>query len=121
MSGDATLVLGASERPDRYSNLAVRQLLARGHSVVAVGARAGTIAGVPVVTGIPEDVVVDTVTVYLNHANQETWIPRLLELRPRRIILNPGAENPELEARARASGTLVENACTLVLLAAGTY
>jgi predicted CoA-binding protein len=116
-----TLVLGASPKPDRYSNLAVRRLVQHGHAVIAVGRHAGAIDGLAILPAIPGDAVIDTVTMYLNEGNQREWEERILALAPRRIIFNPGAENPRLAGRARASGIEVLEACTLVMLATGDY
>lgn len=119
-SGPVTLVLGASERPDRYANMAVRSLRARHHAVVAVGLRPGHIGDVPIITSLPS-APVDTVTLYVGPLALEHWRSALLELRPRRIIFNPGTEHPAFEAEARARGIVTEEACTLVMLAANTY
>ncbi|HMQ75905.1 MAG TPA: CoA-binding protein [Flavobacteriales bacterium] len=121
MAGLTTLVLGASARPDRYSNIAVRRLLSHGHPVVAVGARAGHIGDEPVRTDIPDGLRCHTVTLYLNAHNQQVWYDRLLALAPQRIIFNPGAENRRLADEARRRGIEVVEGCTLVMLAAGTY
>lgn len=117
----ATLVLGASEKPHRYANMAVRRLVERGHPVIAVGRRPGRIGGTEIRTAVPEGAVVDTVTLYLSPANQAPWRDALLGLRPRRVIFNPGTENPALARALEAAGCEVLEACTLVMLAAGTY
>jgi predicted CoA-binding protein len=121
MTMKTTLVLGASAKPDRYSNIAVRRLLAVGHPVIAVGHRAGTIGDEPILTEAPEGRTLDTVTLYLNAHNQEAWVDRILALRPKRIIFNPGAENPALAERAAVQGIEVVEGCTLVMLASGLY
>lgn len=115
-----TLVLGASERPDRYANMAVHRLVGHGHRVVAVGLRPGWIAEVPIVTALPE-ALIDTVTLYVGPTALEGWRQALLDLKPRRIIFNPGTEHPDFEKEARSKGIATEQACTLVMLAAGTY
>lgn len=115
-----TVVLGASERTDRYANMAVRRLRANGHRVVAVGPRAGTIGDVVIVQELPQGRV-DTVTLYVGPVILEQWRKALLDLRPRRIIFNPGTEHPTFAAEARARGIGTEEACTLVMLAAATY
>jgi len=115
-----TLVLGASERPDRYANMAVHRLVGHGHRVVAVGLRPGWIAEVPIVTALPE-APIDTVTLYVGPTALEGWRQALLDLKPRRIIFNPGTEHPDFEKEARSKGIATEQACTLVMLAAGTY
>ncbi|HEX2617506.1 MAG TPA: CoA-binding protein [Flavobacteriales bacterium] len=116
-----TLVLGASLNEARYSNLAVKTLRAHAQPVLAVGLREGVIGDTPIVKDIPAGTQVHTVTLYLNAANQERWIDRILALKPARIIFNPGAENPELADRAAAAGIAVEEACTLVMLRTGQY
>ncbi len=119
--GKTTLVVGASENPERYSNRAVRKLHAHGHPVIAVGRRVGMIGDEPILTTIPEHTAIDTVTMYLNAHNQEAWEKLVLDLSPARIIFNPGAENPELAMKAEARGIEVVEACTLVMLGTEQY
>ncbi len=121
MSGKTTLVLGASPKPDRYSNLAVRRLREKGMDVIAVGRRTGSIGDTEIRQALPLDVPIDTVTMYLNERNQLEWERSLLDLSPRRIIFNPGAENPRLAAAAERAGIQVLDACTLVMLSTGQY
>ena len=101
--------------------MACRQLRARGHDVVAIGLRPGESDGVPILTGTPDVADVDTITLYLNPTRQSPLIDYLLSLRPRRIIFNPGTENPALIDRARAAGIEPVVGCTLVMLSVGTY
>lgn len=116
-----TLVLGASLKLDRYSNRAIHALRRYGHPVLAVGLREGRVEDVPVVKAIPPEAQVDTVTMYLNADNQAVWEDRLLGLRPRRIIFNPGAENPAFAQKAEAAGIETLEACTLVMLSTGQF
>lgn len=116
-----TLVLGASPKPDRVSNQAVHRLLRAGHEPVPVGVREGEIAGIPILTGTPDVPEVDTLTLYLNPQRQEPLYDYMLSLRPRRIIFNPGTENPALAKLAHEHGIEVEVACTLVMLSLGQY
>ena len=116
-----TLVLGASENPARYSNLAIRRLRDKGHEVIAVGRRAGQVLDVPIQTGMPELEGIDTVTMYLNETNQEPYEDYILKLKPKRIIFNPGAENDELAEMAKKNNIQPMEACTLVLLSTGQY
>ena len=117
-----TLVLGASTNPARYSYKATQRLLAAGHEVVLVGGRPGELAGEPIhaePVAVPD---VDTVTLYIGPARQPAYYRYLTEeLQPRRIIFNPGTENPELVRLATEAGVVAEVACTLVLLATGEY
>ena len=116
-----TVVLGASANPARYSHMAVKRLLSHNHPVVAIGKRAGSVGPVQIETDhLPVDGV-DTVTLYLNPQNQREYYDYILNLRPRRIIFNPGTENSELESRAEAAGIETVEGCTLVMLGVGTY
>lgn len=116
-----TLVLGASPHGYRYSNIAVHRLLAHGHEVVPVGIHNGTIAGIPILTGQPPAEGIHTVTLYLNPKHQEQYYQYILGLNPRRIIFNPGAENPIFMRLASQHGIETENACTLVMLSIRQY
>lgn len=121
METKRTLVLGASPKPERYSNMATRRLVAAGHPVVAVGLRDGEISGTAITTGIPDGAPIDTVTMYMSAQNQEAWEQRILALRPKRIIFNPGAENERLSKCAADQNIEVVEGCTLVMLSAGTF
>ncbi|MDO7873870.1 CoA-binding protein [Hymenobacter sp. ASUV-10] len=116
-----TLVLGASDNPSRYAYRAVHSLKNHGHEVVPVGIRKGQVAGLDIHTDRPALDDIDTVTLYVGPQNQPTWYDYILSLKPRRIIFNPGTENPELERRAQQQGIRTEEACTLVMLSIGNY
>lgn len=116
-----TLVLGASQNPSRYSFICINRLLAYRHPVVAVGRREGQVSDVNIQTGQPHEKDVDTVTLYLNPTNQIPYYDYILNLRPKRIIFNPGTENEELYEMARNKGIEPVEACTLVMLSTGQY
>jgi predicted CoA-binding protein len=116
-----TLVLGASDNPARYSNLAMNRLRGHGHPVVAIGRKQVRAGDVDIETGKSAHIGVDTVTMYLSPAHQKEYYDYILSLHPRRIIFNPGAENPELEQLAQANGIEPLQACTLVLLSTGQF
>lgn len=116
-----TVVIGASPNPERYSYLAVTRLRAHGHPVIAIGQRAGAIGDTPVIEEHPQTEGVDTVTLYLNPLRQQQYYDYILSLKPKRIIFNPGTENPELMQLAETNGIRTQPACTLVLLSTGQY
>ncbi len=116
-----TLVLGASSNPSRYSYLAVQKLLQHGHEVVAVGRESGSIGATPIQTQMPQTAGIHTVSLYLNPERQKDIYDQVLNLKPKRIIFNPGTENPEFEKLAQAKGITTEEACTLVLLSTDQY
>jgi predicted CoA-binding protein len=116
-----TLVLGASDNPERYSFLAVNRLRSKGHPVVAIGRKTTKVGDVGVGTTKEPFTGVDTVTLYLNPNNQKEYYDYILSLHPKRLVFNPGAENPELARLAEAAGIQTMEACTLVLLSTGQF
>ncbi len=116
-----TLVLGASENPSRYSYIAMNRLKAHKHPVVAVGRKEAEVAGIQISKTPVEEEGVDTVTLYLNPTHQKEYYNYILHLQPKRIIFNPGTENPELMRMAKEKGIEPVVACTLVMLATGQY
>lgn len=121
MKDKTTLVLGASENPGRYSNLAIKKLLANHYKVVALGKKKGMVESVMIENKkLPFDNI-DTVTLYLNPLHQQEYYDYIFSLHPKRIIFNPGAENEELETLAKQKGIKTQEACTLVLLSTGQY
>jgi hypothetical protein len=116
-----TLVLGASDNPSRYSYLAMNRLKAHDHPVVAVGRKNTEVSGIAISKTPVREEGVDTVTLYLNPTHQQEYYDYILDLKPKRIIFNPGTENPELMKMARENGIEPVAACTLVMLATGQY
>lgn len=116
-----TLVLGASENPSRYSYMAIKKLTSHNHPVLAVGRKKGKVGDVQIYTDHVAQSDIDTVTLYLNPKNQVEYYDYILELRPKRIIFNPGTENEELMQKAVANGIEPVVACTLVMLGTNQY
>jgi uncharacterized protein len=116
-----TLIVGASINPERYAYKAANSLLAHGHEIELIGQKEGEIKGHGIHTDNPNFEGIDTVTMYVGPKNQPTLYDYILKQNPRRIIFNPGAENPEFEQMAKDKGVEVEEACTLVLLATGQF
>ena len=116
-----TLVLGATDNPERYAYRAVLRLTQQGNEVVPVGVNVGEIGGIKILQGQPEVQDLDTVTLYLGPERQRKYYDYILSLQPKRIIFNPGTENPELEQLAEEKGIETIEGCTLVMLSIGTY
>lgn len=121
MAEKKTLVIGASENKQRYSNMAVKKLLANRHPVIALGKKEGMIENTPIITKTGPIEGLDTITLYLNPANQKQYYDYILSLRPKRLIFNPGTENEELEILAKKEHIETVEACTLVLLSTAQY
>ncbi|GAA0872048.1 CoA-binding protein [Gangjinia marincola] len=119
-----TLVIGASLNPTRYSHIAIKRLVKHGQNVDALGLKEGVVAGIPIKTdtkAFTEFNHIDTVTLYLNPKRQQDYYDFIISLKPRRVIFNPGTENPIFYDMLGKNGIAVEAACTLVLLSMDQY
>ena len=121
MSNKKTLVLGASIKPDRYAFKAIGVLVEKGHSVLAIGQNMGEVAGVKIRTKMIPLAGINTVTLYLNATRQRDYYNYIIDCSPKRVIFNPGTENPEFYQLLELNNIKVEVACTLVLLATNQY
>lgn len=121
MKNKNTAVIGATPNPQRYAYLATSRLASHGHKVYPVGIHEGEIEGHKILTDFPKLRDIDTVTLYVGPKNQVHWIDYILGLNPKRIIFNPGTENPVLENAAREKGIESVHGCTLVMLSVGEY
>jgi len=116
-----TVVIGASPNTDRYSYKATISLQQHKHTVYPIGIRNGKINDLDIITTKPIIDNINTVTLYVGPDNQPAWFDYIFSLNPKRIIFNPGTENPEFEALAISKGIEVLDACTLVLLSINQY
>ena len=116
-----TLIIGASNNPERYAYKAAERLLAHGHEIELLGLRPDTIFGKTIDTERKAYEGLDTVTLYVGPQRQPEYYDYIIDLKPRRVIFNPGTENFEFEAILTEKGIIAEEACTLVLLGTGQY
>ena len=116
-----TLVIGASTKPERYSYQAIERLEVKQHDVIALGLKPGKVHGISIETEKKDWEAVDTVSLYLGPAHQEMYMDYIVSLKPRRVLFNPGTENPVFEQRLIKEGIHAERACTLVLLSTNQY
>ncbi|WP_297511819.1 CoA-binding protein [Flavobacterium sp.] len=116
-----TLIIGASSNPERYSYQALLSLQKHDHEVLAIGQKVAVVNGVLIQVGLPDIKEVDTVTLYLNPSRQQMYYDYIIGLQPRRVLFNPGTENPAFYALLTSHGIQIEVACTLVLLATHQY
>ena len=121
MKNKKTLVLGATTNPERYAFKAIAALVAKGHSVVAIGQNTGEVAGITIQTKALPIKNIDTVSLYLNPVRQREYYNYIIEAHPNRVIFNPGTENLEFYQLLALNDIQVEVACTLVLLATNQY
>ncbi|WP_350294019.1 CoA-binding protein [uncultured Croceitalea sp.] len=116
-----TLVFGASLKPNRYSNIAIHRLLENNIKTFAFGLRTGKVSTVQIKTNLNNFENINTITLYMNPTRQSEYYHQIIDLAPKRVIFNPGTENPEFYKLLQEKGIVVEVACTLVLLATGQY
>jgi predicted CoA-binding protein len=115
------LVYGASTNPSRYAYIATELLLQHKHDVSLVGIKEGEVLGLSIQQDQPLLQDIDTVTLYVGPSNQDGLFEYLQTLAPKRVIFNPGTENPNLERELEKAGIQTEEACTLVLLHTGQF
>jgi predicted CoA-binding protein len=121
---ETVVVLGASDKAERYSNQALRLLLEYGHKVIPVHPALKKIDNLLVtadLAAIPNNTKIDTLTLYVSPAVSAELAYDIIQLNPKRVIFNPGTENPELMQSLLAAGIPTEQACTLVLLRTGQF
>ena len=116
-----TLVIGASDNPERYANKAIRLLTTKGHPVIAIGNRESRVNDVHITKSHLQYDDIHTVTLYINPKIQREYYDYIISLKPIRIIFNPGTENQEFYNIAKDNGIIPEEACTLVLLNLNQY
>lgn len=116
-----TLVLGASLDKHRYAFMAISRLTSMDFPVIGIGSKEGIINSCQIrTTQIPIDDL-HTVSIYLNVRNQEEYYDYIVNLKPKRVIFNPGAENIHFEILLAKHQIYFERACTLVLLSMGQF
>ncbi|WP_298764899.1 CoA-binding protein [uncultured Polaribacter sp.] len=116
-----TLVIGASLKAERYSNKAIKKLRENNIPVVAIGLKKGSVLDVNIDTTEVAYKNIDTVTLYLNPKRQKAYYNFIVNLKPKRVIFNPGTENLDFVNILQAHDIKAEVACTLVLLATKQY
>jgi uncharacterized protein len=116
------LILGASDKPERYSHKAKVLLEEHGHKTFLVHPKLKEVDGVQVFASISKvESKIDTLTMYINPGISLTMIDEIIRLNPKRVIFNPGTENAELVDALNRANICSEEACTLVLLNTGQF
>ncbi|CAI8398222.1 MAG: Uncharacterised protein [Formosa sp. Hel3_A1_48] len=116
-----TLVLGASLNSERYSHKAILMLRKANIPVVAFGLKKGVVSDIEIETRLKSYKTIHTVTLYLNPKRQEAYMEYILGLNPKRVIFNPGTENPDFYKLLERYNIQYEIACTLVLISTNQY
>lgn len=118
-----TVIIGATTNRDRYAYIAAEMLAEYKHEIVPIGIKKGEVLGQPIldINARPEVKEVDTVTLYIGSQHQPEHYQYILNLKPKRVIFNPGTENAEFEKMVEEAGAEAIEACTLVLLRSRQY
>lgn len=117
-----TLILGASNKPNRFSYKAQQKLLKHGHQVIPVTPKGGKIGDIKCFTDLTDiHSSVDTVTIYINPSLLGKELDKIVALNPRRVIFNPGTESKEAAQKLRDHGIEVNEQCTLIMLDSNIY
>ena len=114
-------IIGASHNPERYSYKAAQLLLEHGHEIVPLALKESAEGPFPILKAPKEGDQSEIITLYVGPKNQGDWIPKILSWNPRKVIFNPGTENPTFQQQLIAEGIAWEEACTLVLLQTGQW
>lgn len=121
-ASETVAVIGASAKEDRYSNKAMKMLAEYGHIAVPIAVATDAILGQKAYARLADvPVAVDTVTMYVGPARQTDLLEAIVAARPKRVIFNPGSENPDTYDRLKDAGIEPVEACTLVLLRTGQF
>jgi uncharacterized protein len=111
------VVIGASNKPNRYSYKAIEKLKGAGHKVFPVHPKLTEIQGLKVFNQLAQiDGEINTVSLYVSKERSDKLASGILDMKPKRIIFNPGAENDALMLKADALGIKVMEACTIILV-----
>jgi uncharacterized protein len=119
---ETVAILGASQKPDRYAYKAFELLREYGHRPIPINPAFKEILGekcYPKISDVPRPL--DTITLYLSETRSNPLTDEIINAKPRRIIMNPGAENRTLAAKAEDAGIEVVEDCTLVMLRTGHF
>lgn len=119
---ERVVILGASDKPDRFAHKAMVMLKQYGHEPILVNPTLKEIAGHtvhPDLDLVPRPV--DTLTMYVNPRISVSMKQKIINLKPKRVIFNPGTENPAIEFDLKKIGIDTIHACTLVMLSTGEF
>ena len=122
MKNKNVVVVGASPKENRYSNMAVKLLKEKGYNPIPIHPVATEIHGIKCFHSL-DDVKeeIDTVTLYLSEKNLKPLVDKIINLKPRRVVFNPGTESDEIETKFKNAGITTIKACTLVMLRTGIF
>lgn len=111
------VIHGASPKEGRFAYKALLKLKQAGYQLFPVHPKAEEIEGIkvyPALKNITEKI--DTLTLYVGPARMIDSVDDVCELKPRRVIFNPGTESEEIQQRFEKAGIECIVDCTLIML-----
>jgi uncharacterized protein len=108
-------VIGASANRRKFGNIAVRAFLQAGYRVIPINPNEPEVEGLrtyPSVLDVAEPI--EMATVYVPPDVGERVIEDVARKGIKEVWLNPGAESPQLVAKARALGLTPIQACSII-------
>ncbi|WP_177421103.1 CoA-binding protein [endosymbiont of Lamellibrachia barhami] len=110
-------VLGASAKPHRYANQAIKLLNELGYEVTPVHPKLESVEGLQVFPSLGKiSKTIDTLTLYVGPQRLVPTFDEIVKSAPGRVIFNPGTESRELMSRLDKAGIEWLEGCTLVML-----
>jgi uncharacterized protein len=101
-------IIGISDNPSRASHWIALDLKEKGYEVTGVNPQLPAVPGIPVVAGL-EDLKgpLEIVNIYRSPDAIPALVDALIPLKPPVLWLQPGAQNPAAEEKARQAGMFV--------------
>jgi predicted CoA-binding protein len=110
-------VIGASSDRSKFGNKCVRAYVQKGWTVFPVHPKETTVEGLAVsrsILDVPEPI--DRVSIYLPPAVGIRVLDEIARKKPAEVWFNPGADAPEVLARARELGLNAIASCAIVAI-----
>lgn len=110
-------VIGASNNRNKFGNKALRAFAHHGDTVLAINPNESEVEGHKTFASVL-DVLgpIDVATVYIPPHRGLAVMDQIAEKGIAEVWLNPGADGPEVVARAHALGLKVVRACSIVAI-----
>lgn len=115
-------VVGASSNRQKFGNRAFRAFARQGYTVIPINPNEEEVEGVrtfPSVLDVPGTI--DMATVYVQPDAGMTVVEELAQKGIAEVWLNPGADDPQVVARARQLGLNIIQACSILGIGESPY
>jgi predicted CoA-binding protein len=123
MSKPTIAVVGASSNRNKFGNKCVRAYALKGYDVFPIHPRDEAVEGFKVYRSVADVPVpeLDRISIYLPPTIGLQALPDIARKPAREVWFNPGADAPEVLAKARELGMNVIAACSIVDIGVSPY